>query len=59
MKMHFTLYRLLIAALHFNENYGREQAKTATGAERMRLCFPESKQGQCTPKIVPVPKTYS
>jgi len=28
-------YRLLIAALHFNENYGREQAKTAAGAEQM------------------------
>jgi len=28
-------YRLPIAVLHFNENYGREQAKTAAGAERM------------------------
>jgi len=52
----FTLYRLLIAAPHFNENYGREQAKTATGAE---LCFLKSKQGECTPNIIPVPKTYS
>jgi len=42
-----------------NDNYGREQAKIATGAERMRLCFPKSKQGEYTPKIIPVPKTYS
>jgi len=50
---------LLIAALHFNENFGREQAKTAAGAEKLRICFPKSKQGEFTPKPIPIPKTYS
>jgi len=35
-----------------DDNHGREQAKTASGAEQMRLCFPKSKQGECTPKII-------
>lgn len=51
-------YRLLIAALHFNENYDREQAKTKDGAERIKISFPKQKQGGFTPKPVPVPKTY-
>jgi len=51
--------RLLIAGLHFNENYKRDQAKTRGGAERMRICFPKPKYGEFTPKPVPVPKTYS
>ena len=33
-----------IAALHFNENYGKEQAKTADSTERLRVCFPKLKQ---------------
>ena len=51
--------RLLIAAMHFNKKYGREQAITKDGAERIRIVFPKQKQGEFTPKIVPVPKTYS
>ncbi|XP_065901685.1 uncharacterized protein [Dysidea avara] len=51
--------RLLIAAMHFNENYKRPQAFTRDGKERRRLTFPKSKQGECTPKVVPVPKTYN
>jgi len=43
------LFMLLIAALHFNENFRREQAKTATGTEKLRICFPKSKQGEFTP----------
>ena len=46
-------------SLHFNENYGREQAKTADGTERLRICFPKPKKGKFTPKPIPVPKTYS
>ena len=53
------LFRLLIFALHFNENFGREQAKTAAGTEKLQICFPKSKQGEFTPKPIPVPKTYS
>ena len=44
-------------SLHFNENYGREQAKTADGTEQLRICFPKPKKS--TPKLIPVPKTYS
>jgi len=50
--------RLLIAVMHFNENYGRKQAVTKTGIERLRLCSIKTKKGECTPKIVPVPPTY-
>ena len=57
--VHTLQTRLLIAALHFNEKFGREQATTAAGAERKRICFPKPKQGEFTPKPIPVPKTYS
>ena len=52
-------YRLLLAALHFNENFGRKQAKTLAGAERIRIVFPKQKQGEFTPKPIPAPRTYS
>jgi len=53
------LFRLLIAALHFNENFGREQANAAAGTEKLRICFPKFKQGEFTCKPISVPKTYS
>lgn len=53
-----TLFRLLLAAMHFNENFGRAQAVTKSGKERIQIVFPKQKQGEFTPKIVPVPKTY-
>jgi len=52
-------YRLLIAVMHFNENFGREQAVTKAGKERIKFYYPKAKQGECTPKIVPVQPTYS
>ena len=48
-----------MAGLHFNENFGREQAKTKSGSERIRIVFRKQKQGGFTPKPVLVPKTYS
>ena len=45
--------------MHFNENYGRAQAVTKSGKERIQIAFPKQKQGEFTPKIVPVAKTYS
>ena len=45
--------------MHFNENFGRDQAKTKSGAERIKIVFPKQKEGEFTPKIVPIPKTYS
>ena len=55
----FNLHRLIIAAMHFNENFGREQAITKSGKEQMRLTFSKQKPGECTPKIVTVPPTFS
>lgn len=52
-------FRLLVAAMHFNENFGRPQAVTKSGKERIQIVFPKQKQGEFTPKIVKVPKTYS
>jgi len=53
------IIRLLIEALHFNENFGREQAKTAAGTEQLWIFFPKPKQGEFTTKLIPVPKTYN
>ena len=55
----YNFYRLLMAELHFNENHNCAQAKTASGNERIRILYPKHKQGEFTPKPVPVPKTYS
>ena len=55
----YNFYRLLMAALHFNKNYNRAQAKRASGNERIRIVYPKHKQGEFIPKPVPVPKTYS
>ena len=41
-------FTLLIAALHFNENFGGKQAKTAAGIEKLRTCFSKFKQGELT-----------
>ena len=54
-----THFRLLLAAMHFNENFWRPQAVTKLGRERMKIVFPKQKQGEFTPKLVPVAKTYS
>ena len=51
--------RLLVAAMHFNENFGQAQAVTRSGKERIQTVFPKQKHGEFTPKIVPVPKTFS
>ena len=48
MKINF---RLLLAAMHFDENFGRAQAVTKSGRERMKIVFPKQKQGEFTPKI--------
>jgi len=50
--------RLLIALMHFNENYGRKQVVTKSGMEEDKTMLSYAKQGKCTPKIIPVPPTY-
>jgi len=48
------LFRLLFAALHINKNFGREQAKTAAGAEFVS----QNPNRRIYPKPISVPKTY-
>ena len=38
-------YRLQLAALHYNENSKRGQAKTKTGEKRYAVHFPKYKKG--------------
>ena len=58
MTLYILNIRLHLAALHFNENFERAQAKTRDGSERIRIVFPKQKKGEFTPKPVPVSKTY-
>ena len=53
------LRSLIITAMHFNENFGRAQTITKSGNEWIRIVFPKQKQGEYTPKIVPLPQTFS
>ncbi|XP_076110383.1 uncharacterized protein LOC143079094 isoform X1 [Mytilus galloprovincialis] len=49
------LARLSIAALHYNENSGRQQATTKTGEQRFSMCYPKAKKG--TEAVVKPKKT--
>ena len=44
--------------MYFNENFGRAQAVSKDGKERIQIVFPKQKHGEFILKIVPVPKTY-
>lgn len=50
--------RLLLAALHFNENGSREQASTKTNQLRYKITFPKQKKGDFTVKKIKTPSTY-
>lgn len=47
-----------MAALHYNENANRAQAKTKTGQERFNLRFPKYKKGEATVVKVLTNTTY-
>ena len=51
--------RLLLAALHFNENFDRAQDKPLDGNERIHIVFPEQKKGKFTAKPIPVAMTFN
>ena len=53
------IFRLALAALHFNENSSREQAVTASGEERFDILFPKYKKGGHIVRKVTVNPTYS
>ena len=44
--MHFSYYRIHLAALHFNENSTNKHAMTKTGQLKYRICYPKSKKGE-------------
>ncbi|CAL9690969.1 unnamed protein product [Knipowitschia caucasica] len=50
--------RILLAAMHYNENAGRPQAVTRTGDEQYNIVFPKAKKGGYTLKKVLVRATY-
>ncbi|KAK3093915.1 hypothetical protein FSP39_021726 [Pinctada imbricata] len=53
------LSRLLLAALHFNENMQRPQACTREGAKRFSIVFPKAKGGHYSLKEVKEPCTFA
>ncbi|XP_056014958.1 uncharacterized protein LOC130052852 [Ostrea edulis] len=50
--------RLYIAALHFNENSCRDQAKTRNGEPVFSVSYPEGRHGSGLPKEVKVKQSY-
>ena len=48
-----------VAALHFNENSGRDQAVTKEGKERYNILFPKFKKGGYIVRKLTVQPTYS
>ncbi|XP_021341179.1 THAP domain-containing protein 3-like [Mizuhopecten yessoensis] len=51
--------RLLLAALHFNENVSREQASLQNGEKRYRITFPKQKNGDYTVRQVRTECTFN
>nr|XP_055024872.1 uncharacterized protein LOC129414783 isoform X2 [Misgurnus anguillicaudatus] len=52
------LCRLYLAAMHFNENAGRTQARTTSGKLRYKVLFPKAKKGAHTVKAMKTQATY-
>ncbi|XP_061170182.1 uncharacterized protein LOC133179442 [Saccostrea echinata] len=52
------LSRILLAALHYNENGMREHASTKEGNKRFDIIFPKYKKGEYTVREVKVECTY-
>ena len=48
MHSYYALYRLEIAALHFNENLNREQTATKHGEKCYDIVYPKFKKGSYT-----------
>lgn len=50
--------RLLLAALHFNENSARDQASLPNGGRQYRITFPKQKNGEYTVRQVKTKCTF-
>ena len=46
------MFRLVTAALHFNENAGREQATNRDGDLQYKIVFPKFKKGGFTERKI-------
>ena len=53
------VYRLRLAALHYNENCNKDEAVTKAGTKRYSISFPKQKQGLHTVRKLKVTSTYS
>ena len=51
-------YRLQLAALHYNENANKKQAKTKDGEDRYSVCFPKYKKGGYIVRKIMVESTH-
>ena len=56
--MHNIDFRLMLAALHFNENVNKEQAVTADGTPRWKVSYPKYKKGKEVVTKVTTKVTY-
>lgn len=52
-------FRLRLAALHFNENSNKKQAKTRAGTDRYAISFPKYKEGGHIVRRIKEKSTYS
>lgn len=56
--MYNHVFRVQLAALHFNENSNRAQATTQQGEERYDVVFPKYKKGGYVVRKITVDPTY-
>lgn len=52
------IFRLALAALHFNENSGRNQALTKDGQPQFRISFPKSRRREAIAKEIKTCQTF-
>ena len=52
------IFRLLLTAIHFNENSDREQARSLDGELKWQISYPKAKKGEPVAKQVKVQCTY-
>lgn len=56
--MYCTIFRTILAALHFNYNLRRETKKDVNGKAKLRLVYPKFKEGNATVREVKVASNY-
>lgn len=54
----YIIFRLLISALHFNENGNKEQRSTKEGNLMWKVSHPKSRQSSGVIKAIKVDSTY-